>query len=130
MNAEASVETISRANVLVVPAAAVQSSGGNKLVSVVDGSTTTPTIVAVGASNGTYVEITSGLNEGDVIAYSAGSDGSANANLGMMMMGGDIGGMPGGQMPSGNWSGGTRGSGTRSSGSGDAGSRPASPGGN
>ena len=54
--------------------------------------------VNVGVSDGDYIEILSGLQEGDVVAYIATS---SSGMMGNMMMGGMPGGMGGGGMPSG-----------------------------
>jgi len=100
MNAEANVTTVSRQDVLVVPASAVQSMGGRKVVQVQNGDGgNEPVDVEVGASNGFFIEILSGLGEGDrVVVNSSGGSGSGG-NMNFMMMGG----MPQG---GGNWSGG------------------------
>ena len=63
--------------------------------------------VETGVSDGSYIEVTSGLQEGDTVAYirvsSSGDSG--------MMMGGMPGGMPGSGMPSGGMPSGGRGGG-------------------
>ena len=63
--------------------------------------------VEIGVSDGSYIEVTSGLQEGDTVAYirvsSSGDSG--------MMMGGMPGGMPGSGMPSGGMPSGGRGGG-------------------
>lgn len=59
--------------------------------------------VETGISDGTYIQIISGLKEGDTIAYLPAATGSSD----MFMMGGDMGDMPagspggGGGMPAG-----------------------------
>lgn len=69
--------------------------------------------VTIGISNGTMVEIVSGLSEGETVVYIPSTAGSQSGFMGMMgrmhsgMMGGGMsGGMMGGGMPSGNRSGG------------------------
>ena len=53
--------------------------------------------VTVGVSDGNYVEITSGLQEGDVVAYlQTSSSGGSDMMMGGMPMGGNMGGVPGG----------------------------------
>jgi len=69
--------------------------------------------VTTGASDDSYIEITSGLQEGDTVAYLR-SASSGSMMMGGMMMGGIPGGnmgggMPSGGMPSGGNMGGNRG---------------------
>ena len=53
--------------------------------------------VTVGVSDGNYVEITSGLQEGDVVAHlQTSSSGGSDMMMGGMPMGGNMGGVPGG----------------------------------
>ena len=75
--------------------------------------------VTVGLSNGSYIEITGGLNEGDVVYYMENEE-----NMGMgdgrSPFGGDFdfgGNMPGGNMPGGNMPGGNAPSGDSAPGS-------------
>ena len=75
MNVDVSIVISQESNVLSVPADAVQT-GGRVLVKTADGSTGEGAPagyayvrVEVGASNEDYVQILSGLNEGDEIAY-------------------------------------------------------------
>lgn len=83
------------------------------------------TDVTIGMQNDDYVEITSGLNEGDTVYYTeADSDGFGDF---MVMPGGMSGGMSGG-MPSGNMGGGNMGGG-RPSGGGPGGGNGGGPGG-
>ena len=63
--------------------------------------------VETGVSDGSYIEATSGLQEGDTVAYiQVSSSGDSG-----MMMGGMPGGMPGSGMPSGGMPSGGRGGG-------------------
>jgi len=65
--------------------------------------------VQVGINNDDYIEIVSGLNEGDIVYVSAAASRSTNMNMGMpggMPGGGMPGGMPGGGMPGGGMPGG------------------------
>ena len=54
--------------------------------------------MTTGVSDGDYIEITSGLQEGDTVAY---IQTSSSGGMDMMMGGMPGGGMPGGGMPSG-----------------------------
>ena len=64
--------------------------------------------VTIGISNGTYVEITDGLKEGDTVYYQESeSNEFGGFGGGMSMPGGDMpGGFGGGSMPGGNMPGG------------------------
>ena len=64
--------------------------------------------VEVGLSNDRYVEITSGLSEGDTVYYTESeSFGNLFGNMGGMNFGGgDRGSQSGGEMPGGDFSGG------------------------
>lgn len=101
MNVDVSIVVEEHPDVLAVPADAVQS-GGRVLVKTADGSTGEGAIpgyeyvrVEVGASNEDFVEILSGLNEGDEIAVPM----TTSFNIfDMMQMG--PGAMGGGQMSS------------------------------
>lgn len=117
MSVDATIELDSASNVLTIPAAALNR-GNTVLVTADSPSAVNGTAVAgpegedstssdyvsvpvtTGVSDDDYVEITSGLQEGDTVAYiKTSSSGNQNA----MMMGGPGGGMPGGGggMPSG-----------------------------
>ena len=61
--------------------------------------------VTTGITDGDYIEITSGLQEGDVVAYIP-TSGSSDSGLGMMMGGMPSGGGMGGGMPGGGGPGG------------------------
>jgi len=126
MSASASIIISSADNVLTIPAAALQESGGESYVYTSedsDGKLSGKTTVETGLSNDSTVEITSGLTEGQTIYYkqSAGEDISASDEStssfgGMMGGGGNMGGggtMPsgGGTMPSGGGQGGPGGNG-------------------
>ncbi len=115
MNVDATIVIESKENVLRVPAAAVNR--GNT-VTLADG---TKTQVEIGLSDNSYVEIISGLSEGDEVVVPV-IDVSSNF-FEKMMSGGMPGGMPGGMsggMPGG-MSGGSRTGGTNRSGGGMAG---------
>lgn len=120
MSVTASIITETKTDVLVVPAGAVKTSGGQSYVLAVDSSIAKAALsastasgkstsvalsiqpakktVVTGSSNDSYVEITSGLEEGDVVvsqtsssssSNSSSSSGSSNKNSGggeMMMM--------------------------------------------
>ncbi|MBW8803226.1 MAG: HlyD family efflux transporter periplasmic adaptor subunit [Catenulisporales bacterium] len=69
--ASVSVVTGKVTNVLYVPSSSVTKAGGQSLVTVVNGSTKTPTPVQVGVVGDATTEITSGLNEGDQVLLSS-----------------------------------------------------------
>ena len=113
MTVDATIVLESAQNVLAIPANALQR--GNTVLVTKDSpsaaSGTTPkneaaaeqfvsVEVSIGASDDDYIEITSGLQEGDVVGYLARTRTTQNG-MGMMGMG-----MMGGSPPSGNWGGG------------------------
>ena len=68
MTANIKIETASKQNVLRLPAYAISQSSEGWVVNVQDaGGTITQALVQIGISDGTYVEIVRGLNEGDVV---------------------------------------------------------------
>ena len=111
MSSEMNIVIKESTDVLVVPVQAVKSKNGTYVVSVKDGDSTKEVEVTVGAQDSSFVEITSGLNEGDVVVYEQ----AAQSNRGQMGQGmpnmpsdfnmGDMPAPPsggnGGQMPSG-----------------------------
>lgn len=111
MSSEMNIVIKESTDVLVVPIQAVSSQKGSYVVSVKDGDSTKEVEVTVGAQDSSFVEITSGLNEGDVVVYEQVSQSSKGNMSGdkmmeqMMQGGGDMptppSGSGGGQMPSG-----------------------------
>jgi HlyD family secretion protein len=69
-NGQVTVNVQSKDNVLLVPAKAIRSAGNRRYVEYLDGSTRRIADVQVGISNGTDVEILSGLSEGQVVLVS------------------------------------------------------------
>ncbi len=67
MTANLLVAVDQRENVLIVPTRAVRTQGNQKIVNVLNGDKTVATPVTTGLSNDQYVEITSGLTQGDVV---------------------------------------------------------------
>jgi multidrug efflux pump subunit AcrA (membrane-fusion protein) len=70
MTANVKIVTGQKQNVLLIPMLAVQQGDDGDVVLVQDatqGTVTTP--VQVGLNDGTYVEVTRGLNEGDVVVF-------------------------------------------------------------
>ena len=106
-------------NVVAVPLGAVSTRNGKSYVSVVNGEEMSPTEVEVGISNDSFVEIKSGLNEGDNVLVMTSSDESSDFGG----FGGFGGGMPKGMSPPSG--GGSRDGNSRGGISG--GSRPAMP---
>lgn len=106
MNIEAVIEVASAENVIAVPSGAVNRGNtvyvkGNKD----DENDRAPegyktVAVELGISNDNFVEVKSGLNEGDVV-YVTPSSGSENTMMFPRMGGGMPGGAPGGGMPGG-----------------------------
>ncbi|MBI2863074.1 MAG: efflux RND transporter periplasmic adaptor subunit [Chloroflexi bacterium] len=91
MTASIAVEAARRENVVLAPNRAVRTQGRNRTVEVmVDGKTETRT-VSVGMSNDQFTEISSGLQEGDVVVIP--STTTATPRVGQA---GGFGGMPGG----------------------------------
>ena len=105
MNVDAEIVLAEDDNALSIPSAALER--GNKVLITSDSPSAAKALkdeapegyvyvsVETGVSNDDYIEITSGLQEGDTVAYqSVSSDSSDTAN--MMMGGGDMGGQPNG----------------------------------
>ena len=110
MNATATIVIDSRTDALLIPLDALQERGGEQFVYsyAEDGALGEMRTVTTGLSDGTNVEITDGLSEGDVIAYMPTESSSDETE--MMMPGGgmmnfepasmpDMGGCRGGSMP-------------------------------
>jgi multidrug efflux pump subunit AcrA (membrane-fusion protein) len=78
--AQMEITTASASDVLIVPVTAIsESPRGWMVMKVVDGETS-PQIVTIGAQSDTYVEIQSGLEEGDVILDSGSNSQSATSS--------------------------------------------------
>ena len=111
MNVDAEIVISSADDVLAIPSAAVNR--GDTVLITADSPSAANALdqeapegyvyvsVETGVSDNSYIEITSGLQEGDTVAYI--QTASSSSSDGAMMMGGmDMaGGMPGGGMPSG-----------------------------
>ncbi len=105
MTASIEIVVADKQNVLLVPVEAIATSDGQKYVTLSNGLSTT---VTTGASNDDYVEIISGVSEGDSVLITR--DGSDSSDIAMPGRGGMPGsGIPGGGMPGG--MGGNRGGG-------------------
>ena len=90
MTAEYEIVLEKAENALVVPIEAVEEENGTKYVVVVkDDGTTENVTVETGISNDAYIEITSGLSEGDIVQVEE-STSSSSAGGGMMNMGSDM----------------------------------------
>ena len=109
MNVDAEIVVSSAEDALAIPSAAVNR--GDTVLITADSPSATNALdqeapegyvyveVETGVSDDSYIEILSGLQEGDTVAYlQTVSSGSSDSD---MMMGGMAGGMPGGGMPSG-----------------------------
>ena len=104
MTGTATVEIQRHDNVLTVPSRAVKRSGRNSVVTVVVNGQQESRTVTTGASDTTYTEITSGLNEGDqVVVPSTGAVTSATGASGASGVSGASGasGAPAGGPPAG-----------------------------
>jgi HlyD family secretion protein len=119
MNVDAEIIISSAEDVLAVPAAAVNR--GDTVLITADSPSASDALdqeapegyvyvsVETGVSDDSYVEITSGLQEGDTVAYLQSASSGSNSSGAMMMGGGMAGGMAGGGgggMPSGGGGGG------------------------
>ncbi len=87
MTANLAIEVNRRENVLLIPNRAVRTQGNQKTVAVVRDGKSVQTPVTTGLSNDQFVEITSGLREGDVVAMNQTQTGSGNIP-GMRLLGG------------------------------------------
>ena len=67
MTANVTIVVEQRDNILLVPNRAVKTTGKQKIVTVLKDGKPTPVTVTLGMSNDTQSEVTSGLNEGDVV---------------------------------------------------------------
>jgi HlyD family secretion protein len=104
MTASIEIVVADKQNVLLVPVEAIATSDGQKYVTLSNGLSTT---VTTGASNDDYVEIISGVSEGDSVLITR--DGSDSSDIAMPGSGMPGVGMPGGGIPGG--MGGNRGGG-------------------
>lgn len=89
-------------NAVLIPSAAIQESKGSTYVYTSkdsEGNLTGKTKVSTGLSNGTQVQITSGLSEGDTVYYTVAE--SASSSDSTSSKADSSGGMRGGSMPSG-----------------------------
>ncbi|WP_110928225.1 efflux RND transporter periplasmic adaptor subunit [Bacillus massiliglaciei] len=113
MSAEASILTASAEDVLYVPIEAVQTNGDEKYVNIQNSAsnseegTTTKQTVEVGMNNDQFIEIKTGLEEGQLVSLpvSVSGDSSGNGESGQMR-GGNGEGFPGGMMQRGEMPGG------------------------
>lgn len=111
MNATATISTATSENVLLLPLDALQERGTEQFVYIAgegDGLDEQRT-VETGLSDGTNVEITSGLSEGEQIIYIETASGGSDEQSAMPNMGGMSGNMGGGMPPDGGMGGGPMG---------------------
>ncbi len=78
MSVTANIITGVLSNVLLVPSAAVQTTGNVSTVDVVNNGVVTPTTVQIGASSDTETQIINGLSEGQTVAIGYSSSASSN----------------------------------------------------
>ncbi|MGM9924479.1 MAG: efflux RND transporter periplasmic adaptor subunit [Bacillus sp. (in: firmicutes)] len=107
MSTEASIVVESKTEVLYIPVEAVYTSGGKKYVLNGNGEKTT---VETGIANDMYVEIVSGLSEGDTVQLPQVKSSEGSSGFDKMQGGDGRGQMPSGDRPSGSGSGGPSGS--------------------
>ena len=98
MSGSAAISLEKAEDVLAVPVNAISTKGGMSFVTLKAGDKEALVEVETGITNGTFTEIKSGLNEGDIVAVR--SSGSSDSRSGMGGFGGFSGGGPGG-MPDG-----------------------------
>lgn len=101
MNASATITIENKEDILLIPMNALQEQGSRVFVYTSqdeDGILTGETEIETGLSDGTNVEVVSGLSEGDTVYYSRSGSSSSSETGGFM-------GMQGGEMPSGGFSG-------------------------
>jgi len=106
MGINATIITDIKDSVILVPSAAVQTMNGQSTVRVIKGNQITQVPVEIGGSNNTQTEITSGINEGDVVVTGntapagTGSQGGTSpfggGGFGGFRTGGGAGGQQGG----------------------------------
>jgi hypothetical protein len=108
MSGTASITLETAENVIAVPVNAVSGRRGQKVVTLLKESGKTEAVeVTTGVENDAFVEIKSGLSEGDTVVVPESEDSNDN-RFGGMPGGGDMpgGGMPGGGMAGGDKAGG------------------------
>ncbi|MBK5654009.1 MAG: HlyD family efflux transporter periplasmic adaptor subunit, partial [Rhizobium sp.] len=102
MNADAEILVSTKSNTLYLPVEAVKKNGKSSVVTVKNAEGTTTKKVTTGINNEAFIEILSGLNEGDVVVLpqtsSSGTKTTTQQQTGMPMGGPppDSGGGPGG----------------------------------
>lgn len=98
MTATLAIEVDRRDNVLLVPTRAVRTQGTQKIVTVLSNGEPVSTKVTIGLSNESSVEVTSGLQEGDVVALNQTTTTTTNVagggGLGILGIGGGPSGPP------------------------------------
>lgn len=102
MNASATITIENKENILLIPMNALQERGNKVFVYTSEdeeGALSGETEIETGLSDGTNVEVVSGLGEGDTVYYNKTGSSSSNTEGGIM------GGMQGGEMPSGGFGG-------------------------
>lgn len=99
MSVSANIIVDSKADVLTIPSAAVQSFNGNSVVKVIKDGKITENTVETGISDSTKIEIISGLNEGDEVVVSTSTNKTNNtksaAGTSTSVFSGNGGGMGG-----------------------------------
>ncbi|MCX7839344.1 MAG: hypothetical protein N2559_07810 [Anaerolineae bacterium] len=92
MTANLTIEVERRDNVLLIPTRAVRTQGNQRIVTVQKDGQLVPTRVTTGLSNESFIEVMSGLQEGDVVIVTQTTTRSGNIPGGMGIPG--FGGPP------------------------------------
>lgn len=103
MNASATITIENKEDILLIPMNALQEKGNKVFVYTSqdeEGTLSGETEIETGLSDGTNVEVVSGLSEGDTVYYNRTGSSSSSTE-----MEGFMGGMQGGEMPSGGFGG-------------------------
>ncbi len=109
MTASGNIVVTHLSDVLVVPSSAIRTVGAQQVVYILQNGTPTPLPVTTGATSDTSVEVTGGLQVGDVIVLNPPSTPTtAGANRGVFggLFGGLFGGRGGAEIQGGNFNGG------------------------
>jgi HlyD family secretion protein len=94
MTANLTIEVERRDNVLLIPTRAVRTQGNQRIVTVQAQGQLIPTRITTGLSSDTFIEVTSGLQEGDVVVVTQTTTRAGSVPGGMGIPGMGPGGLP------------------------------------